>query len=57
MLHSMCYSIMSQFAIPVKKYVFYVIYTFILGHNIFNHALKTVCQYGNMTVLEEREIL
>jgi len=53
----MCYSIMSQFAIPVKKYVFYVIYTFILGHNIFNHALKTVCQYGNMTVLEEREIL
>lgn len=48
---------MLQFAIPVKKYVFYVIYTFIPGHNIFNHVLKSVCQYGNMTVLEEREFL
>jgi hypothetical protein len=28
--------------------------TLIPGHNIFNHALKSVCQYGNMTVLEER---
>jgi len=26
-----------------KKYVFYVIYTFIPGHNIFNRVLKSVC--------------